>query len=179
MLIAKQFTSSVNKLGIKPFSDVNTAWHFDDKVGQKYLLESIGAPLIPIRVFYSMKEVLKWADLTSFHKVFKLRVREGSINIRLGKNKRQANRLIKKAFSGGFLNFSHIASYKDRIHRFNRNRNFQNLVHVLNGILRFFVFTEEEQMSNSEKGYIYFQNIIPDNDFNARPVVVGNKCLGF
>ena len=45
-LFARQLTISLEKKGIKVFPDVNTAWHHDDKVGQKYLLEAIGAPLV-------------------------------------------------------------------------------------------------------------------------------------
>src|SRR5678815_2299667 len=44
ILFARQLTLSLEKIGKKVFPNVNTAWHHDDKVGQKYLLESIGAP---------------------------------------------------------------------------------------------------------------------------------------
>ena len=37
-LFARQLTISLKK-GIKVFPDVNTAWHYDDKLGQKYLLK--------------------------------------------------------------------------------------------------------------------------------------------
>ena len=37
---------------VKVFPDIKTCWHYDDKVAQKYLLEAIGAPLIPSYVFY-------------------------------------------------------------------------------------------------------------------------------
>src|SRR5450631_3263571 len=45
-LFARQLTISLEKKGVKVFPDVNTAWHHDDKVGQKYLLEAVGAPLV-------------------------------------------------------------------------------------------------------------------------------------
>ena len=44
-LFAKQLLYSVQTLGKKVFPDFNTVWHFDDKVGQKYLLELILAVL--------------------------------------------------------------------------------------------------------------------------------------
>src|SRR5665811_866213 len=57
-LFARQLTLSLEKKGIKIFPDVNTAWHFDDKVGQKYLLEAIEAPFIKSHVFYSKQDAL-------------------------------------------------------------------------------------------------------------------------
>jgi hypothetical protein len=45
-LFARQLTLSLEKKGMKVFPNVNTCWHFDDKLGQKYLLESIDAPLV-------------------------------------------------------------------------------------------------------------------------------------
>src|SRR4051812_11768675 len=43
-LFAKQLMYSVSAAGKKVFPDIDTVWHFDDKVGQKYLLEAIDAP---------------------------------------------------------------------------------------------------------------------------------------
>lgn len=40
-------------MGIKSCPDENTCWHFDDKIGHKYLLEAIDAPLAPSYVFYN------------------------------------------------------------------------------------------------------------------------------
>ena len=50
-LFARQLTISLEKKGLKVFPDINTAWHHDDKVGQKYLLEAIGAPFVKSYVF--------------------------------------------------------------------------------------------------------------------------------
>ena len=55
-LFAKQLLYSLQIAGKKVFPDFNTGWHFDDKVGQKYLLEAIEAPLVPSYVFYTKKE---------------------------------------------------------------------------------------------------------------------------
>ena len=88
VLFARQLTISLEKKEIKVFPDVNTAWHFDDKVGQKYLLEAIGAPLVKSYVFYSRQEALDWLDTTTFPKVFKLRSGASSVNVSLAKTKK-------------------------------------------------------------------------------------------
>ncbi len=55
---AKQLLFSVQATGKKVFPDFNTVWHFDDKVGQKYLLEAIQAPLAPAYVFFNKLKAL-------------------------------------------------------------------------------------------------------------------------
>jgi glutathione synthase/RimK-type ligase-like ATP-grasp enzyme len=84
------------------FPDFRTAWHFDDKVAQKYLFEAIGAPLVPSYVFFDKQEALRWAELTTFPKVFKLRGGAGSQNVSLVKTKQECIKLIHKAFGKGF-----------------------------------------------------------------------------
>ena len=72
------------------FPNFNTAWHFDDKVGQKYLLEAIDAPLVPSYVFYSKEMALKWLEQTQFPKVFKLRGGAGSANVKLVQDEKRS-----------------------------------------------------------------------------------------
>ena len=117
-LFAKQLLYSLQSSGKKVFPDFNTMWHFDDKVGQKYLLEAIGAPLVPTYVFYSKNEALKWADETNFPKVFKLRTGGGSQNVRMVRSKSEAIKLIKKAFKRGFSQYSAWSNLKERIRKY-------------------------------------------------------------
>jgi len=86
VLFAKQLLFSVAHSGKKTFPDYRTSWHFDDKVGQKYLFESIGLPLVPSYIFYTKEEAYHWIENNSFPKVFKLRIGAGSHNVRLVKS---------------------------------------------------------------------------------------------
>ena len=40
VLFAKELLFSLEQSGFKVFPEFNSNWHFDDKVGQKYLLEA-------------------------------------------------------------------------------------------------------------------------------------------
>ena len=73
ILFAKQLIYSVSISGRQVFPDFNTVWHFDDKLGQKYLFEAIDAPHVPTWVFYDKIKALNWAKKSEFPKVFKLR----------------------------------------------------------------------------------------------------------
>ena len=79
VLFARQLTYSLETMGKKVFPDSRTCWHFDDKVGQKYLLEAVGAPLVPSYVFYDKDEAIAWTERTEFPKVRDERVWRDSL----------------------------------------------------------------------------------------------------
>lgn len=177
-LFAKQLTFSLEKMGIKVFPDTNTAWHHDDKVGQKYLMEAINAPFVDSYIFYNKQTALQWIRNVEFPIVFKLRGGASSVNVSLVNNAKQATRLIRKAFGKGFYHINRIKRLNDRFWTFKNQVNFHTFKGLVSGFVRLFIPTEVERFSNNHKGYIYFQEFIPGNDSDIRLVVVGNKCYG-
>ena len=94
-LFAKQLIYVIEKqMGIVCYPNFDTCWHFDDKVGQKYLLKALDIPLAPTHIFYSRNEALHWIRQTTFPKVFKLRCGASSSNVQLIKNRKQAKHII-------------------------------------------------------------------------------------
>ncbi len=174
---AKQLLFSVEFSGKKVFPDHYTVWHFDDKIGQKYLLEAIGAPLAPAYIFYSKLEALEWASQTDYPKVFKLRNGASSANVRLVQSKSEANRLIRKAFGRGFSQYNAWNSLKDRYRNYRQDQT--TLWDVIKGIIRIFYTTKYAKVVGREKGYIYFQDFIPGNDCDVRVVVIEDKAFAF
>ena len=174
-LFAKQLMYSVAAMGKKIFPDFNTAWHFDDKVGQKYLLEAIDAPLVPSYVFYTKQEALAWINSTSFPKVFKLRGGAGSANVSLSKSKEDAVGLVNKAFGRGFSQYDAWSNLKERFRKFKNG--LTTPVDVLKGIIRVFHKTEFAKVAGRERGYIYFQDFIENNDSDIRIIVIDQKAF--
>jgi len=174
-LMAKELLYSLEQAGIRTFPDFKTAWHFDDKLGQKYLLEAIGAPLAPSWVFYDKKEAIAWAKSASFPKVFKRRGGGGAQNVRLVETPRKARALIKKAFGRGFPQFDSRGSLKERWSRFRDGRT--TLRDVLEGVVRLFILPPFARQKGPEKGYIYFQEFIAGNDYDIRVVVIRDKAF--
>ena len=172
---AKQLLYAVQLSGKKVFPDFNTMWHFDDKVGQKYVLEAIGAPLVPSWVFYDKTSAMQWAEQTSFPKVFKLRGGAGSQNVHLVPDRPRARRLIRKAFGRGFDVYNATGNLKERWRKYGLGQT--DAYDVFKGFVRLFVPTLHSRYSGREKGYIYFQEFIPDNLFDLRVIVVGDKAF--
>jgi glutathione synthase/RimK-type ligase-like ATP-grasp enzyme len=175
VIFAKQLLYSLQLKGLDVFPNFNTTWFFDDKVGQKYLLESIGLPFIPTYVFYNKEDALKWMKKTSFPKVFKLRGGAGSSNVKLVKTKSEAKKLIIKAFSKGFSQYDSIQSLKERYRKYRLGKS--SFSSVLKGLLRILIPTEYSKMKLNEKGYVYFQDFIPNNLYDIRVCVIGNYAF--
>ena len=177
VLFAKQLIYSLEAEGIKCFPDFHTTWHFDDKVGQKYLLEAIGAPFVPSYVFYTKKEALDWISKTTFPKVFKLRGGAGAANVMLAHTANEARKLVRKAFGRGFSQFDRTGYLKERYRKWREGKD--SLVGVLKGIGRLFIITDFAKMHGREKGYAYFQEFIPNNTTDFRVKVVNGNCWAF
>ena len=175
VLFAKQLLYSVQMAGKLVFPDFNTAWHFDDKVGQKYLLESIKAPIVPSYVFYEKKEALAWAKNTGYPKVLKLRKGAGSSNVKKIEDFYQAKKVIKKAFGKGFSPYDKWANLKERWYKYGKG--LTSSWGVIKGILRFGRSTEFARVSGNERGYIYFQDYIPGNEYDIRVIVINDKAF--
>jgi len=175
VLFAKQLIYSLETAGKKVFPDFYTAWHFDDKVGQKYLLEAIDAPLVPTYVFYEKSKALQWIEETDFPKVFKLRRGAGSAHVKLAKNRREAQKLVKKAFGRGFSQYDKMANFKDRWYKYQHGNG--SLWNLVKGLLRFGKTTEFAKVAGREKGYVYFQDFIPDNEYDIRVIVIDGKAF--
>lgn len=175
MLFAKQLINALEICGKITFPDYKTSWHFDDKVGQKYLFEAIEAPLVPSYVFYSEDEALKWVQDTIFPKVFKLRGGAGSTNVKLVRSSLHAKRLVKKAFGNGFSQFDRFGHLKERIRKYKERK--ENYIGVIKGIGRLLFKPEFAKMHSKEKGYVYFQDYIPDNKFDIRVIIIGEKAF--
>jgi glutathione synthase/RimK-type ligase-like ATP-grasp enzyme len=175
ILFAKQLIFALQAAGKKVFPDFYTAWHFDDKVGQKYLLEAVGAPVVPSYVFYDEREALNWIETTAFPKVSKLRRGAGSAHVKLLENRSQAKKYAKKAFARGFSQYDKIQSFKDRWYQYKKGN--KGVWNVMKGILRFAKTTEFARIAGPEKGYAYFQDFIPGNGFDIRVIVIGGKAF--
>jgi glutathione synthase/RimK-type ligase-like ATP-grasp enzyme len=178
MLFGKQLLFALESNFKKVFPDFNTMWHYDDKVGQKYLLESVSAPLIPTYVFYQKEKALNWANTVQYPKVFKLRNGAGSSNVKLVKSKSHAISLINQAFGKGFSHQRNQWEYlKENWRKYNLDK--KKFGGVKSAVKRLFYVPTTEKKHGVEQGYVYFQEFIPNNDHDIRIVIIGDKGYGF
>lgn len=174
-LIAKEILQAIEYSGKKVFPNYRTAWHFDNKIAQKYLLESLDIPIVPTYTFYNQKKAYTWANNTEYPKVFKLKGGAGSSNVQLVKNKNQAKKIINKAFNKGFSQLNRVGQLKDKIYYYkNGNGTMKN---ILWGIYLLFFSSQYDRMMGRERGYVYFQDFIPENKTDTRVIIIGENAF--
>ncbi|KPA15316.1 protein containing ATP-grasp fold, RimK-type [Candidatus Magnetomorum sp. HK-1] len=177
-LVARQIISAIEKMGIVVFPNINTCWHYDDKIAQKYLLESINAPIVPSHVFLIKDEAIQFIEKAQYPLVFKLRCGAGSQNVQLVKNKYEAKKLCRKAFSKGFLAAKgYFADAKTKV------RNIPNIEAFIGKMKRFprsvKNIISNRRLLSVQKGYLYFQDFIANNQYDTRITVIGDRAFGF
>lgn len=176
--VAKRLLTALEHSGKICFPSIYENWHYDDKVAQKYLLESVSAPLIPSYVFYDKNEALDWASETSFPKVFKLTGGAGSSNVKLIKSQSEANNIIRRSFGKGHSIFDQRKYILEE--GFSKYRKNKSVVSLFKSFYRLFKPLNTEWVNHIEKDYVYFQEFMPDNDFDCRIIVVDqNKVFGY
>lgn len=176
ILFAKSLLYSLETKGLSVFPNFKTGWHFDDKVAQKYLLEAMDAPLVPSYVFYSRKKALEWSSNTTYPKVFKLKGGASSTGVYLARNKSQADKFINKIFKRGIKQNNTFRNFLELVKGFIHNKN--SFVLALKSFVRLFFPSEFTKIQGKERGYAYFQEFMPNNKFDTRLIVIGNKAYG-
>ncbi|MEN6353038.1 MAG: hypothetical protein ABFD02_06240 [Bacteroidales bacterium] len=119
---------------------------------------------------------MDWIEHTTFPKVFKLRGGAGSENVKLVKTKGIALALINRAFGKGFKPFIPLSRSKEYWRKYRLNKS--TLRDVLRPLYYIVNCPSSIKMRHVEKGYIYFQDFIPNNTSDIRIVVVGDKAFG-
>ena len=175
-LAAKQIVLALQNMNICIYPNVNTCWHYDDKIGQKYLLEAIDAPTIPTYVFYDKSRALEFIENTHFPKVFKLRCGSASANVRLINSKKEAERICKIAFSTGFKPMgSFLGDVKVKLKHIENSYAFYQKLTRLPSSVKNFLYAN--RFIPRQKGYVFFQDFLPGNNTDTRITVVGDKAF--
>lgn len=174
MKFARSILYSAKSLGLCVFPNFNTAWHFDDKVSQNYLLETFKAKIPKYWVFYTYKDTKMFLDnFDDFPVIFKLKSGSGSSNVRLIKNKRKALKFAKKIFNKGFNpRPSFIFKSKSAL---KSSKSIKSIINKLKRVPDFLTSYINAKNLDKEQGYIYFQDYIPNKGEDLKVAIIGNK----
>jgi glutathione synthase/RimK-type ligase-like ATP-grasp enzyme len=177
-LVARQIIASFECSGGIAFPGTRTCWHYDDKLGQKYLLEALQLPLVPTHVFFARRDAEHWLGQAEFPLVFKLRGGAGAENVSLVASRRAALRLVRKAFGAGFRPRRRTSILRERLWHLRRDRTLGSMVGVVKGLMRLLLPTDMERHFPRQRQYVYFQEFQPGNDSDIRMVVIGDRAFG-
>lgn len=178
LLIARHVLTAAEYMGLEVFPNRSTAWHFDDKLAQKYVLEAIHAPVPATYVFYDKAEALDWLRHAEYPLVWKLRRGAGSHNVRLVENFQSARRLCATAFAEGVNPVPRY--FKDVGMRLKKVGGTSDLRAKLQRLPRAYLARRaQRRQAIYERGYVMFQQFIPDNKTDTRITVIGDRAFGF
>jgi glutathione synthase/RimK-type ligase-like ATP-grasp enzyme len=125
-------------------------------------------------VFYSKTECIHWLKTEAqYPLIAKLRCGSGSNNVKLLKNSRQAVAYASRMFKKGYKNVpsillktsSNIKSAKD----------WETVIKRLKRIPDFLQTLSRSKMLPREHGYAYFQEFVPNEGYDLKIVVIGDK----
>lgn len=178
LISAIPILTSLELKGISVFPNHETCWHFDDKLAQSYLLESIGAPLVSFHALYSYRDVVQWASTAEWPQVFKLRRGAGSLNVRLLRSKSDALQIARKMFSAGMAPVE--APLSDLGTRLRKQGGIDGLMMLLKRSPQWArKYVNRLLFTAREKGYFYVQDFLPANSHDTRVAVIGGRAFAF
>jgi hypothetical protein len=168
-------------LHIPVFPNARTSWHFDDKTAQSYLLSVLGAPVPRSWLFWSEAEALRWMGKAEFPLVFKLASGAGSSNVLLVGSPGEGVRLIRQMFRHGILPYSLNEHRRGRVPL--SRTGIRNLMKSARDLFWFGCAGRFPHIDRVywrvERGYAYFQEFLPDNEFDTRVSVIGDRAFAF
>lgn len=168
-------------LGIPVFPNINTRWHYDEKVSQHYLFDAIKAPKIQSWVFWKYEEALKFIEQCKYPIIFKLSVGASSANVLKLNSYSEAKDILDKLFFKGFYAYT-INEFEQQpvsIRKPIKTRLKEAIKYIVKSIN-----SEDSEPSIPwyyliQKNYAYFQEFLPGNPYDIRITVIGNRAFGF
>jgi glutathione synthase/RimK-type ligase-like ATP-grasp enzyme len=170
-----------NYLNIPVFPATRTSWHFDDKIGQNYLLTALRAPQPDTWVFWDYQRAIEWVESAPYPVVFKLSAGAGSSNVLKLKSRAEAEKLVSRMFKQGIFPMT-MNEYSVRLIPKTRRELLWNLVRPVDAA-RYAMTGVYPRLPEfwwkPEMGYALFQEFLPGNEFDTRVTVVGDRAFAY
>ncbi len=171
-LFAKRLLAVVEKgLGLVVFPDWNTAWHHDDKIAQRYLLEASGIPTARTWVFWKREDALNFCRSAKYPLVIKLAGGASSQNVRLLKDFGEAEYWLNQLFYSGVFSLEQPTS-----------TNLLEIVKRLRPSARLLLKGRHPNPGSFfelQKNYMMVQEFLPNNLHDTRVTVIDNRAFAY
>ena len=158
--------------GLAVYPDQATCWHFDDKIIQAHLLTSLNIPTPQTWVWFDASAAKQWLhDEAEFPLVLKLSGGAGSSNVRLIRDALEASQWVDLLFRQPIDTLEPALLQKQTL-RFKLRASwhwirYQSTPYPLRPDL------------DPHSGYVLFQEFLPDNAFDTRLTVIGNRIFAY
>jgi glutathione synthase/RimK-type ligase-like ATP-grasp enzyme len=161
---------------IRCFPDNPTYWHYDDKIRQYYLLRQHGFPVVQSWVFWEKEPAVHWSKSAQYPVMFKLKAGAGSQNVVLVRNSLEARLLIRTMFGPGISGDGIPLPDATRHVDFSA---YPFLRHQAGRVVRRLAGKDPSPFWQKHKNYVLFQEFLPNNDYDTRVTVLGDRAFAF
>lgn len=169
---ARKLLYAVEKqLGVPVFPNLKSSWHFEDKVGQYYFLAAAGIPTPITSIFWGRGDAEAFCDRAEYPFVLKLATGYQSSNVRLVNDRRTALFYVDQLFSHGVTGLGYRPASPSRL----LLRRLRAAVEVAKGNNPY----GPTAYAELQYGYFFAQEFLPDNAFDVRVTVTGNRAFVF
>ena len=170
-LFAKRLLPAIEHgMGIPVFPSLETAWHFEDKIAETYLLQSAGLPTPATSIFWDRSSALDFCRSATYPLVLKLTSGYRSANVRLLNNFDDAAHWIDRLFGPGVTALDGPGG------------GWRQAVQRAKSALRQARGEPVHQDLDSyelQHGYFYVQEFAAGNAFDTRVTVIGNRAFAY
>ncbi len=170
-IASRLFPVLERELGIACYPNLDTCWHYDDKVAQSLLFEAKGIPTPRTWVWFNREQALDWLRHATFPLVAKLAGGAAAANVTIMRSAVDAVPLVDALFRRGLWGLGAVQTGPMSVPK--------RLAHAswltLTGRMHDSWFAGQ----SLERGYVLFQEFLPDNEFDTRVTVIGNRAFGF
>ena len=153
---------------IPVFPSWATAWHFEDKISQHYLLQAAGIPEPRTHVFWHRRAATDFCRSATYPLVIKLSLGIQSNNVRMLSGPEEAAHWVEQMFGPGRTSFN---PPPPRLRQALRDQ--KQVARSLLGR------PAPEKPRGLQHGYFYVQEFLPDNAFDTRVTVIGDRAFAF
>lgn len=158
------------------FPDPATMWHYDDKIRQAIIASANNWPMVKSWFFYSSAAAKDWAAKTTFPVVFKLKGGAGSKNVLKVQDKLEANKLIDQMFGPGVFPEKFTPKRSLKAEHYSIKSELRRLV---GNMYRMSKGLDADPYWALHKNYALFQEFLPNNAFDTRITIIGDRAFGF
>lgn len=172
-LLARRVLFAVEHgLGIPVFPSFRTAWHFEDKVAQHYLLRAADIPTPRTWVLNRREQALAFCQTAAYPLVLKLAAGIQSANVRLVPDAAEAARWIDQLFGPGLTS---LATPPPSGKASRALRRVSTAAAALHGRRAAAADWQDEL----QREHVYFQEFLEGNAFDTRVTVIGDRAFAF
>jgi hypothetical protein len=157
------------------YPDVNTCWHFDDKLAQKLAFEALDIPTPRTWLFWRYDDAVEFCRSAAYPIVCKLAGGASAENVWLIRSADEALRLVHRLFRSGIVQPSHAAPSA----RWPVGPSMRAGLKLM--LTRQPPAPAKGPLVATElhNNYFYAQEFLAANAFDTRITVIGNRAWGF